>query len=84
MHGKFDLKLMAEGKWTIKDKKLKLLSQEYTAKIPYVWTNSDHGKAGKAIHGFCFYRLRKIDKHKNGCKSNSTHAVFRDVCIANV
>ena len=56
-----DQKLMVEGYWTKKGKKVILRSHDATVKFPDTWTISDHGQVGKARQGFCFYRLCKID-----------------------
>jgi len=53
-------KIIVNGNWTMKGKKMILNANSSSKKFHNVWTFEENGGIAKSRKGFCFYRLEKI------------------------
>jgi hypothetical protein len=57
-----DKKIIAEGTWKLKGRKVVLEDNKTGEKFHNVWTFAENGQVAKSRKGLSFYRLSKIDK----------------------
>lgn len=56
-----DKKIVVNGHWTLKGKKVLLSSNDSNVQFHSTWTFTENGQVAKSRKGLCFYRLCKID-----------------------
>jgi hypothetical protein len=56
-----DKKIVMNGNWTLKGKKVILENNHSEIRFHNVWTFVENGQVAKSRKGFTFYRLGKID-----------------------